>query len=62
MEGSAALTMGVVLESITEVFTASLGWMGTIADTVADNPLLLLGVVIPFIGVGVGLFKRLLRL
>lgn len=61
MEGTTALTMATVLSTITEVFEASLGWMGTIAETVASNPLLLIGVVITFIGVGVSLFKRLLR-
>lgn len=61
MEGTTALTMATVLSTITEVFEASLGWMGTIAETVASNPLLLIGVVITFIGVGVSLFKRLLH-
>lgn len=55
------LTMATVLSTITEVFTASLGWMGTIAETVASNPLLLIGVVISFIGIGVSLFRRLLH-
>ena len=60
-EGS-ALTMATVLSTITEVFEASLGWMGTIAETVASNPLLLFGVVIAFVGVGTRLFKSLLHL
>lgn len=63
MEGAAtALTMATVLSTITEVFTAAVGWVGTVADTVASNPLLLIGVVIGFIGTGIGLFSRLLRL
>ena len=33
----------------------------TVAETVAGNPLLLIGVVIGFIGTGIGLFSRLLR-
>lgn len=57
----AALTMGTVLSTITEVFTAAVGWVGTVAETVASNPLLLIGVVIGFIGTGIGLFSRLLR-
>lgn len=59
-EGS-ALTMATVLSTITEVFTAAVGWVGTVAETVANNPLLLIGVVIGFIGTGIGLFSRLLR-
>lgn len=55
------LTMASVLSTITEVFTAAVGWVGTVAETVAGNPLLLIGVVIGFIGTGIGLFSRLLR-
>lgn len=64
MEGAtagAAMTMATLLSTITEVFTASIGWVGTIAETVASNPLLLVGVVLGFIGVGITLFSRLLR-
>ncbi len=56
-----AMTMATLLSTITEVFTAAVGWVGTVAETVAGNPLLLIGVVMAFIGVGIGLFSRLLR-
>lgn len=55
------MTMASVLGSITEVFTAAIGWVGTIATTIASEPLLLIGVVITFVGVGIGLFSRLLH-
>lgn len=58
---STAMTMATLLSTITEVFTASIGWVGTVAETVASNPLLLVGVVLGFIGVGITLFSRLLR-
>ena len=64
MEGAtagAAMTMATLLSTITEVFTASIGWVGTVAETVASNPLLLVGVVLGFIGVGITLFSRPLR-
>lgn len=53
--------MADIITTITTLFTAAMGWMGTVATTVAETPLLLLGVVIGFVGIGVGLFKRLLR-
>lgn len=53
--------MGTLLTTIGEVFTAAVGWVGTVADTIADNPILLIGVVMGFIGVGVGLFRRMLN-
>ena len=54
-------TMATVLGSITEVFTDAVGWVGTVAETVAGEPLLLIGVVVSFVGLGIGLFSRLLR-
>lgn len=62
MEGTAAtLTMASLLSTITDVFTAAVGWVGTVAETVAGNPLLLVGIVMGFIGVGITLFSRLLK-
>lgn len=60
-ETAAALTMATLLSTITDVFTAAIGWVGTVAETVASNPLLLVGVVIGFIGLGISLFSRLLH-
>lgn len=56
-----SITMATVIAAITEVFTAAIGWMSTVATTVAGNPLLLIGIVLGFIGVGIGLFSRLLH-
>ncbi len=62
MEGEVAFTMTTLLSNIGTILESSIAWMGSIASAVASNPLLMLGVVIPFVGFGVGLFKRLLRL
>ena len=59
--GSSGLTMATVLSTITEVFSAAVSWVGTVSVTVVNNPLLLIGVVIGFIGTGITLFSRLLR-
>lgn len=55
------ITMTSIISSITEIFTGGLTWLGSVSDTVVQNPLLLFGVLIGFIGVGIGLFKRLLH-
>lgn len=62
MEGAATSTMSAMLGTITEVFTAAVGWVGTVANTISDTPLLLVGCVLGFIGVGVGLFQRMFRI
>lgn len=53
--------MDAIVTAITTIFTAAMGWAGTVGTTVTDTPLLLFGVVVGFVGLGVGLFKRLLR-
>lgn len=53
--------MAELIASITSVFTAAIGWVGTTASTIAAQPILLLACVgVPLCGLGVGLFKRLL--
>lgn len=49
-----------LIASVTSVFTAAIGWVGTVAETIAEQPILLLACVgVPLCGLGVGLFKRL---
>lgn len=52
-------SMGVV-SSVGEVFTAGMGWVAAVAQSVAATPVLLLFVLLPLISLGVILFKRLL--
>ena len=53
--------MTEIIASITSVFTAAIGWVCTVASTIASQPILLLACVgVPLCGLGVGLFKRLL--
>ena len=54
--------MAELLSTITTILPSATGWLGTIVTTVTETPLLLLGVSLPFVGFGVGLFKRLLNL
>lgn len=53
--------MEAIISAVSSVFTAAIGWVGTTASTIAGQPILLLAVVgVPLVGLGVGLFKRLL--
>ena len=47
--------MTEILSSIGSIFTSAIGWAGKVGETVVGTPLLLL------VGLGVGLFKRLLN-
>ena len=59
--GAGTMTMASLLSIITEVFTAATGWMGAVAEIVVANPLFLIPIVFTFIGIGITLFSRLLR-
>lgn len=53
--------MAEITSAITSVFTSAIGWVGTVASTIAGQPILLLTcVAVPMCGLGVGMFKRLL--
>lgn len=58
---AATVTVASLLTSIGSVFTAAIGWVGKVAETIAGEPILLIAcVAIPLCGLGVGMFKRLL--
>lgn len=58
MEGG--LTMAAFIEVITTTFTAAIGYVSQVADTVAEEPILLFFCALPVVGIGVGMFKRLI--
>lgn len=60
MEGE-TVTISTILESVGDVFAASIDWVGSVATTVVGEPILLLFAVIPLVGLGVGMFKRLIN-
>lgn len=54
--------MADIISSVTSLVTASVGWVNSFVDVITDQPLLLLFVIAGFVGLGVGLIKRLIRL
>ena len=60
-EASVTVTVATLMESVGTVFTAGVGWVAKVAETVAAQPILLLACVgVPLCGIGIGMFKRLL--
>ena len=54
--------MTELLTAVGEVFISAIGWVGTVATTITDNPVLLLFCIgVPLCGIGVGMFGRLLH-
>lgn len=57
-----ATGIAAILESITSVVTSAISWVGQFVSAITSNPLILLFVVVSFVGLGVGLINRLIRL
>lgn len=54
--------MTAMLTAVGEVFTSAIGWVGTVATTITEEPVLLMFcVAVPLCGIGVAMFKRLLH-
>lgn len=54
--------MAALISNITDIVTAAVGWMGTAGTAIVDNPLALLFILLPLMGAGIGLFRRIINL
>lgn len=60
MEG--AVTISTLLSTVGTVFAQCVTWVGNVATAITGNVVLeLFCIAIPLVGLGVGMFKRLLR-
>lgn len=55
-------TLAAILADVGSMVTSSVGWVGSFVGAVTSNPLLEAFVIVSFVGLGVGLIKRLVRL
>lgn len=62
METAATVTLASILTDISSIVTACIGWVGDFMSVIAGNPLLLLFVCLPVVGLGVGIIRRLISL
>ena len=56
-----AMTISTLMETIGTMFTTAIAWVADVAEAVSSHPILLLGVLLPIIGLGIGFFKRLMH-
>lgn len=54
--------MAEILTAVTSLVTAAVSWITTFCTTITEQPLLLLFVITSFVGLGVGLIKRLVKI
>lgn len=51
-----------ILTHVTSIVTSGITWVGQFVGAITSNPLILMFVIVAFVGLGVGLIKRLIRL
>lgn len=56
------VTIASILGDVTTLVTSAVSWVGSFVGAITSNPLILLFVIVAFVGLGVGLIKRLVRL
>lgn len=57
-----APTMADIIGNVGSLVTAAVGWIGQYVTAITSNPLLEMYVITSFVGLGVGLIRRLIRL
>lgn len=53
------MEMADIITAVTSVVTAAVSWVGQFVGAITSNPLLLMFVIVSFVGLGVGLLRRL---
>lgn len=54
--------MSAILTDVTSIVTSAITWVTSFVGAITANPLILMFVLISFVGLGVGLLRRLIRL
>lgn len=56
-----AVTVSTIVTNVSTLVAESVKWVGSFVDAITSNPLILTFVIVAFVGLGVGLIKRLVR-
>lgn len=54
--------MAAIIANITSIVTEAVTWMSAAGTAIVGNPLALLFILLPLMGAGIGLFKRIIHL
>lgn len=56
------MSMATLLSNVTAFVTEAISWVSSFCTCITGQPLLLMFVIVAFVGLGVGLIRRLIRL
>lgn len=54
--------MAAIIQNVTDLVNASIDWITSYVGVITGQPLILMFVIFGFIGTGIGLIKRLIRM
>lgn len=60
MEGTT--TMSTIMTAVGDIVSSGIEWISDFVTVIVSNPLLLAFVVVAFVGLSIGLIKRIIRL
>lgn len=55
-------SLAAIISDIGSLVSGGVSWIGSFVGAITGNPLILLFVIVSFVGLGVGLIKRLIRM
>lgn len=62
MEGTVAVTLSTILTDIGTIVTQALTWASSVVTFIQANPIVMVFVLIPLVGLGIGMVKRMISL
>ena len=62
LQAAAGYTLATLISDIGSMVTGAVSWIGSYVGAITSNPLILAFVIIAFVGLGVGLINRLIKL
>ena len=57
-----AASVATIIGQAGDIVTEALGWVTETVTTITNNPLIMTFVLVAFVGLGVGLIRRMIRL
>ena len=56
------VAIATILSNVSALVTEAIKWVSSFVGAITSNPLILMFVIVAFVGLGVGLIRRLVRL
>lgn len=55
-------TLATILSDVSSIVTSALSWASSVVTFIIGNPIVMIFVLIPLVGLGIGMVKRMISL